>query len=199
MKPWVVTRYEKAKLAHAALMKCYPLDLENIADEIWKDIRGYEGFYQISNYGRIKSFKRKNAIILRPVVTPEGYLRVGLKKDSASKSFYVHILVGTAFLPNPESKPEINHEDGCKFNNHVSNLKWVTGLENKRHSVKMGLHRAGSNFRDAKLIDEQVRYIRKVYKPRDAEFGGAALAKKFKMSFSSMMRVIHRKSYKNVY
>lgn len=198
MKPWVSARYEKAKLAHAALMKCYPFDLKNIADEIWQDIYGYDGLYQISTYGRIKSFKRKKTIILRPTVTPEGYLRVGLKKNSTSKSYYVHILVGEAFIPNPEGKPEINHEDGCKFNNHVSNLKWVTGLENKRHSVKLGLHRAGSNFRDAKLSEEEVRYIRSVYKPRDKEFGATALAKKFNMRADSILKVIHRKTYKNV-
>ena len=123
---------------------------------------------------------------------------MGLKKNSESKSHYVHILVGTAFIPNPDGKPEINQEDGCKFNNHVGNLKWVTGLENKRHSVKMGLHRAGSKFWDAKLTDEQVRYIRRVYKPRDKEFGAMALAKIFDMHVTSILKVIHRKTYKNV-
>jgi hypothetical protein len=111
--------------------------------EIWKDIIGIEN-YQVSNEGRVKrlkhrkkigtssipSYKTYNERLLNPSPNKHGYINVWI----LDKSHYVHTLVAKAFIPNPENKPEINHKDLDKSNNHVSNLEWVTRSENMRHS-----------------------------------------------------------------
>lgn len=118
--------------------------------EIWKDVVGYEGYYMISNIGRVKTVSRlkrskRNGVspvkeyIRPPRVDKYGYHVITLCVDSKSKTFKIHRLVGIAFIPNPDNKPQINHKDGNKSNNHIDNLEWVTGLENQQHAQKMGL------------------------------------------------------------
>ena len=131
-------------------------------DEIWKDIEDYDGVYKISNYGRVRSYKNKIEIILFPKDT-HGYLTVYLLKNRTKKRVGVHRLVAIAFLPNLENKPEVNHRDGNKKNNHVNNLEWNTSAENIRHALDTGLanSRIGENHKhsimtvsDALLIKE---------------------------------------------
>lgn len=120
--------------------------------EIFVPIAGYNGFYEISNFGRIKSLKReyqyvnKNGklvkyvlpdTILKPGLHTKGYLKVGLYRDSTEERFFVHRLVAIHFIPNPENKPEVNHKDGDRKNCKLNNLEWVTGSENKIHSFKV--------------------------------------------------------------
>lgn len=111
--------------------------------EVWKDIKGYEGLYQVSNLGRIKSLPRKRTIkterILSPKFNKGGYLEVALCKNSKYKMCRVHRLVASAFIQNPENKREVNHIDGNKLNNKADNLEWVTPSENIRHAFKTGL------------------------------------------------------------
>ncbi len=116
-----------------------------IMDEIWKDVNGYEGLYQVSNYGRIKSIKYTNhkgkkPIILKQSKSNSGYYHVQIYKNRISSTRTVHSLVAKAFIPNPLCKSEINHIDGDKANNTVSNLEWVTRSENIRHSFNIGTH-----------------------------------------------------------
>lgn len=114
--------------------------------EKWKDIIGYEGLYQVSNYGNIKSlsFGPKNININRPErllhisYSSIGYAHVQLYKNGKAKTMNVHRLVATAFVDNPFNKPEINHIDANRSNNHADNLEWVTHSENLRHAVKLG-------------------------------------------------------------
>lgn len=106
--------------------------------EIWKNIKNYEGLYQVSNIGRIKSFKR-NESIMQPNDNGKGYLQVGLSKNGKRSYFKIHRLVAEAFIPNPYSKPEVNHIDGNKQNNTVENLEWCTTKENCQHRQKTGL------------------------------------------------------------
>lgn len=106
--------------------------------EIWKDIKGYEGLYQVSNIGRIKSFKR-NESIMQPNDNGKGYLQVGLTKNGKRSYFKIHRLVAEVFIPNPDNKPEVNHIDGNKKNNTVENLEWCTTKENCQHRQKTGL------------------------------------------------------------
>ena len=108
--------------------------------EEWKPNTGYEGLYEASNTGKIKSFQRGKARILSLCKNSQGYLQVVLRKDKAVKSLYVHRLVASAFMPNPNNKPEVNHIDGNKANNNINNLEWVTRKENASHAVKMGLY-----------------------------------------------------------
>ena len=113
-------------------------------NEIWKDIVGYEGQYQVSNLGNVVSLNYKRSgspHLLKPTITYDGYYRVhiGGKKRPLQKT--VHIFVAEAFIPNPDNKPQVNHKDGNKANNSVSNLEWVTGKENIIHSLVTGLRK----------------------------------------------------------
>jgi len=114
--------------------------------EIWKDIKGWEGFYQISNFGNVKSLKRKSSIgrllkerLLKPTPDTKGYLRVAFHIKSKATHYSVHRLVGLMFLENPLNKEQINHKDGNKENNNVSNLEWCTNKENSDHAYNTGL------------------------------------------------------------
>lgn len=113
--------------------------------EIWKNVLGYEGLYQVSNLGRVKSLCRKTRSgnisykvrILKAGLT-DGYERVVLTKYGLRNTKKVHRLVAQAFIPNPENKPQVNHIDFNRSNNIVTNLEWSTQLENNRHSRNAG-------------------------------------------------------------
>lgn len=109
--------------------------------EIWKDIEGWKGFYQISSHGRLKSFKQDPAGKVMSNKNKTGwYLNVVLQGIGKEKqSVKIHKLVAMAFIPNPQNKREINHKDGDKQNNRVDNLEWVTRQENTHHAIKNGL------------------------------------------------------------
>lgn len=104
--------------------------------EIWKDIKGYEGIYQVSNLGKVKSlnYKRgKHEKEIKQALNSRGYLEVGLFNGKV-KTHRVHRLVAQTFIPNPENKDEVNHIDGNKKNNTVNNLEWNTSKENIHHA-----------------------------------------------------------------
>ena len=112
--------------------------------EIFKDITGYEGIYQISNLGNVKSFVRNklNGKILKQVNNKAnnlGHLQVGLTKNYNRKFFYVHRLIAQAFIPNPNNHPFINHINGVKTDNRIENLEWCTNQQNIIHSIEIGL------------------------------------------------------------
>ena len=102
--------------------------------EIWKDIKGYEGLYQVSNLGRVKSL-RKN-IIMKEALKEERYLSITLHKNKTRKSFYIHRLVAQAFVSNPNNYPEVNHKDENKQNNQMDNLEWCTPKYNANYGTR---------------------------------------------------------------
>jgi hypothetical protein len=110
--------------------------------EKWKDIPFCEGTYQISNKGRVKGIgplTRKR--ILKPVLDRRGYPRIRLKDNSGNKrSFRVHRLVAQVFISNPLRKEQVNHIDGVKTNNVITNLEWVSNEENQKHAMSLGIH-----------------------------------------------------------
>ena len=191
-------RYEDYKLACAALMLCYPFMLEDLDGEIWRDIKGFEGHYQISNYGRVKSFKTGEVKILKPHVDKDGYLQICFCDNGKHKWFKIHCLVAMAFIPNPENKETVNHIDGCKMNNFVGNLEWNSSRENTRHAVNTGLMKSGVDSYRAKLNREQVIWCRKMYTQNDKKFGVSALAEICGISRRTMHDVVTGKTYKNV-
>ena len=113
-------------------------------DEIWKDVSGYEGLYQVSNLGTIKSAENrsnhKKSIIMKQCDVC-GYMCVVLTKNSKQKMLKVHRIVAEAFVENFFNKPQVNHIDGNKHNNNAENLEWVTTSENIRHAFNNGLNR----------------------------------------------------------
>lgn len=118
-------------------------------EEIWKDVVGYEGLYQVSNFGKVKSLNYKRLGVQRDMTlrdTSVGYFMVLLRKNGKGASKYVHRLVADAFLDNPEDKKCVNHKDGDKHNNLAENLEWVTYKENTVHAVCTGLRKSSTKF-----------------------------------------------------
>lgn len=110
------------------------------SSEQWKPIEGYPD-YRISNFGRVISLKRDIPRLLKPSTDRYGYLKVTLTENSKhDPNCKIHRLVAAAFIQNPENKPDLNHKDGNKANNHVSNLEWCTRSENTKHAIRTGLH-----------------------------------------------------------
>ncbi len=109
--------------------------------EIWKDITGFECEYQVSNLGRVKSFKKGKETIMKPHVIYSGYFQICLLKQNKRHLFLIHRLVAQEFIQNPFNKPEVNHIDGNKQNNKVNNLEWCTHGENIKHAWNNGLQK----------------------------------------------------------
>jgi len=108
----------------------------------WVPVTGYEGVYEVSSAGEIRSLTRLDSIgrtiagqLMKQVVNEDGYHQIVLSKDGQQKTFKVHRVVAQAFIPNPEDKPEVNHIDEVKSNNTVNNLEWNTRKENVNHSI----------------------------------------------------------------
>lgn len=104
--------------------------------ELWKDIEGYEGLYQISNLGNVKNLRTEKVKVSS--IANTGYKSITLYKNRTKKTFSVHRLVAQAFIPNPDNKPQVNHKDSNKINNCVDNLEWVTSKENIQHIISLG-------------------------------------------------------------
>mgnify|MGYP003428123665 CR=1 FL=1 len=157
--------------------------------EVWKDVKGYEGLYKISNLGRVKNkydnFVKGNVI--------RGYVRISLSKNRNVKTTSIHRLVAEAFIPNPENKPYVNHINCDKTNNVVTNLEWCTQLENIQHCIKNGIKNDfGENSKRHKLTFKDVEFIRNNYKARDKQFGARVLAKQFNVSEREIYRVLEK-------
>lgn len=115
---------------------------------IWKTIEGTDGEYQVSDTGLVKT--TKTGRVLRPAVSRHGYERVCLFKMDRERRHRVHRLVAMAFIPNPDNLPQVNHKDGNKRNNHVSNLEWITNEDNMHHAKEHGLRAGHERFCESK-------------------------------------------------
>lgn len=175
------------------------LSLENINGEIWKPISGYEGYFEVSNYGRIKSLKRSfyncpnkftKLMIRSNNLNRFGYVKVALYKDSIRKWFTAHRLVAFAFIPNPENKREVNHINGIKTDNRAENLEWCTSQDNQIHAFKFGLQipTDGERNGQCKLSTEQINEIREKYTGYRGQ--QQVLAKEYGVRQSHISRIV---------
>lgn len=158
------------------------MSMQIISQEVWKLVAGYEDFYEVSNYGRVRSFSRKvktkdkcnvwsvrridGRVLAKTITTNgKGYLTVECCVESKRKRYLIHRLVAYAFIDNHDNKPEINHKDGNPKNNYVDNLEWCTRKENMEHASKAGLlpkglSGPGMQSPASKLNDDDVRQIK---------------------------------------
>ena len=109
--------------------------METENEEIWKDIFGYEGLYQVSDKGRVKSIGYGKERILKSFINKKGYIRVCIFKNGERKNYSIHRLVAQAFLSNPDNLPQVNHKDENQSNNNLENLEWCTAKYNHNYGT----------------------------------------------------------------
>jgi len=184
--------------------------------EVWKDIEGYEGYYQVSNNGRVRSVERqvecngkihnRKSRILKPGESKTGYYRVVLSKFGKHKNASIHRLVAKAFLTTKKNRNCVNHKDLDKKNNRVKNLEWCSFKENSEHAVKNNRYKRGKDAARAELNDEKVIKIRNLYYSKenqsvrrlDMPYPITKLATMFGVSPQAIYCIIKRKTYKHV-
>jgi hypothetical protein len=176
-------------------------------EEKWKDIEDYEGRYQVSSHGRVKSLARvvnshpktrKLKDKIRKLSTNRyGYSYISLKKDGKLKALAIHRLVAIAFIQNPENKPCVNHLNGIKADNNISNLEWVTYSENTIHAHQNNLvnHPCGEKCHSSKLKTSDVLKIRELFTKGATQ---RELAELYKVTHQNIHLIVRRKSWENI-
>ncbi len=154
-----------------------------------------EGKIDVTEDGRVFTVKSRRFLTLH---TNGAYYRVTIYFPDGLKNFYVHRLVASKYIPNPDNLPCVNHKDGNKLNNHKDNLEWCTHRENSQHASSLGLmvQRFGEDNPQSKLTLKDVEYCRRVYIPRDKEFGGSALARRFGVSQQVISKVLLNQTWR---
>jgi len=172
--------------------------------EIWKDIKNYEGIYQVSNKGKVRSLDRKetcnlngkdfirNGKVLNQIPNTNGYLRVFLSKNNKVITCYVHRLVAQTFLKQQKGSNHVNHLNGIKTDNSVYNLEWCTQLENNIHGFNTELLQHGENSNLSTLKKEQVFEIINLKKEGHKIKN---IAKKYRVHPLTVSRILNGKSW----
>ena len=177
--------------------------------EEWKDVKGFEGLYQISNLGRVKSLDKLvvqktgqrywvKGQILKPYQDGCGYLMVNLAHKGKKSMRKVHRMVAEKFCSNPDNKPCVNHIDSNNKNNRYDNLEWCTNLENIKHYWRSPLKISyGEGNANSKLKTEEVLEIRRTYIKGDSIFGSKPLARKFGVSDMTIRNILNNKKWRH--
>lgn len=170
--------------------------------EVWKELiyqgKDYGEKLYVSTYGNIKNIITKT-IYKTCCNKRTGYICVcislGSRKDK--KIFKLHKAVAETFLDNPDNLPEVNHKDGNKLNNSVDNLEWCTPSYNIQHAYdnKLKIALKHEKHSQSKLTTEEIIYIRQNYIPKNKEFGSRALAKKFSISHTQILKIVKNKNW----
>lgn len=172
-------------------------------EEVWKTViysgKVYNKF-EVSNFGKLRNATTGH--IYKLCISKTGYWQVCVSLGSRrnKKVFKIHKAVAEAFINNPEHKPFVNHIDGNKLNNNINNLEWVTASENTIHAYQHGLTEAqrGEKCGTHKLTEDDVKYIREHYTPKDKTYGSKILAKKFGVSHSTISRAYYGGAWKHL-
>lgn len=168
--------------------------------EEWKDVPGYEGLYQVSNHGRVKSTPRRTTKggILKTKVDSHGYAEVTLSRENVQRSVRVHRIVAEVFISNTEHKPQVNHKNGDKLDNRVENLEWATASENIQHSYHVLGNKGSAPWKDKprrfarRFSDDEVREIRASGK------SSAQIARESGVSKQTIQKIRHKRIYREV-
>ncbi|HJZ23679.1 MAG TPA: NUMOD4 domain-containing protein [Candidatus Babeliales bacterium] len=174
--------------------------------EVWKDIIGYEGLYQVNNLGKIKTLSgfvrhnlygkmKVNEKIHKEYYTSRGYVRVNLRKNNKLKTHHVHRLVALSFIPNPNNKYQINHINGIKIDNKVENLEWCTNEENRIHAISNNLIKKGELLPQSKLKNND---IMKIFEFRNQGKTQREIAMLFNIGQQTVSRILLRKNWVHV-
>jgi hypothetical protein len=174
--------------------------------EAWKDVEGYDGIYQVSNKGNIRSLKRyiyhKNGAkhiiegqLLIPYITKKGYRQIKLWKNNNGIGFKCSRLVAKAFIPNPLNLPEVNHLNASKVDNRVENLEWCTRSHNIKHSFIHGTRKCyGEHHSQSILTDSDVYYIREMKDQKSIN----EFAKMFRVHKATIWSILNNKNWKHL-
>ena len=180
-------------------------------EEVWKDVVGFEEYFKVSNLGNV--FSKRTNKLLKTYTSPSGYEHISTKiggRHGKNYTFRVHRLVADAFLPPPGEDLEreakeyfygvvpVNHKDGDKSNNELTNLEWISHSGNGRHAYDNGLLNLKTGVENcaSKLSIEDVEFIRENYTPYCKKFGARALAEVFGVHHTNISRVARGVSYK---
>ena len=167
-------------------------------EEIWKDVKDFEGLYQVSNLGNVKRLVSKRVPAERLIgssIDRYGYVKRVLCKDGKMYFFTEHRLVANAFILNDFNKPTVNHINGIKTDNKLDNLEWCTIKENNDHAINTGLKNLkGIKHHKCKLTEEQVREIKEIGFSQTR----MSLAKKYGVSRTSILGIIRGKFWKHI-
>lgn len=171
--------------------------------EIFKDIKGYEGLYQISNFGNVKSFikyKGTNERILKMRANNRGYFYVCLHKKGGQKYFTAHRLAALTFIPNPSNKRTVNHINGVKTDNRLFNLEWNTDSENISHAYRSGLKNSsfpiGEKHHSSKHTSKEILEIRDLAKSK--RFKQSEIAEFYNCGQKNIGYIVNRKIWKHI-
>lgn len=154
----------------------------------------FNSFIEVSENGEIKSHGK----LINGEICKNGYKRIHVSDNGTHYKFLVHRVVAAAFIPNPDNLPCVNHKDGNKLNNAVSNLEWVTYSENQKHAYETGLKSAsGTKNGQHKLTEKDVAEIRARYvRGKHGEYNSYGLAKKYGVSPKTIMQIIKGVTWK---
>lgn len=168
--------------------------------EIWKKIPGLSSDYEVSSLGRIRridgeyetTYRGKHLVRAKPAKvfalrkkSQKGYCRINL----AGKVFFVHRLVATVFVPNPQCAPQVNHKDGNKLNNTSDNLEWVSNYQNRAHAVEHGLHARGPRHKSRKYTVDDVARMQSMF---EQGFSLRAIGREFGTSHGTIRKIFDR-------
>ena len=187
--------------------------------EVWKEIKNYEGYYEVSNFGRFRSMDRVitysdgrtrfyKGEIIEGTIGRDGYIDVKLSKDGITKTRKLHRLIAQTFIPiENDNNLEVNHIDYNRTNNKIDNLEWVTHIDNVHHSSKEGHYKGiteGCKNGRANYTEEEIKYMRKLYDEGNSVMDIIKILfpnlnyKERKNKWSRIKEIVTRNTYKNI-